>query len=423
MIEFWQKANFIRRLLIIAGVGLALRLAWAALVPVIPLSDSYIYWITSQNIVNHGTYGIEHDRPFSYWPVGTSGIYALGYQIFGINLIAVQILNILAGLSVIITTGLLARLWFGETVGLLAAAIICLWPSLIFYSTIMASEVFFMAFVNIALLAWYSQKSNFLFRGFVAGSAFAISIYVRPIALLVPIVLAVIDVVRRPATFRKTAFLATISVAIAALALAPWVKRNFDVHDAFVIVSTNGAPNLWMGNNPESNGGYMPLPKSVESMNEIERAEYLGDIAKDYILNHPLRTTLVSINRIFTTHARETIAVVWNEEGIRHRFGNFALTPLKAIATLYWYLALGAALFGILLFTKTGIASGRFTSFLQQVSHPAVVLFAYYTVVHAIVVGGDRYHFPSIPLVAILAAFALVTRMRPKLLKFRNPKI
>jgi hypothetical protein len=39
--------------------------------------------------------------------------------------------------------------------------------------------------------------------------------------------------------------------------------------------------------------------------------------------------------------------------------------------------------------------------------HPALLAWAYFAFVHAATVGADRYHFPSIPFIAILAGIAI----------------
>ena len=40
---------------------------------------------------------------------------------------------------------------------------------------------------------------------------------------------------------------------------------------------------------------------------------------------------------------------------------------------------------------------------------PAIVLWTYFAVLHAIIVAGDRYHYPSVPPIAALAGLALAT--------------
>ena len=73
----WNAVSFNRRLAALVGLGLALRMLWALVMPVIPESDSYVYWVTAGNLADHGVFGMTPDDPFSYWPVGASAIYAV----------------------------------------------------------------------------------------------------------------------------------------------------------------------------------------------------------------------------------------------------------------------------------------------------------------------------------------------------------
>ena len=45
----------------------------------------------------------------------------------------------------------------------------------------------------------------------------------------------------------------------------------------------------------------------------------------------------------------------------------------------------------------------------RMLFHPTVLLWGYFGSVHAVIVIQDRYHFPSIPLIAALAAFSLAS--------------
>ena len=403
----WRSLSFTRKLGAIVAAGLILRLIWALIIPVEPVSDSNIYWVTSQNIAEHGVYGVTPQEPFSYWPVGAAGVYAAAYKILGVNFISVQTINLIAGLLVIVTTGLLARRWFGEGAGLIAAAIIAFWPSLIMFTTILASEVFFMLFANIALLAQRSDSKRWIVYAVIAGVAIVSATYVRPIALLFPAVFLAIDIIARKRLSVRPFLFASISLAVAGVLLAPWVMRNYDLHGEIVLVSTNGAPNLWMGNNPDSTGGYMPLPEFTKGMSEIERADALGEIAIDYMLENPPRTALMSVKRLIDTHKRETIAVVWNEQSLIDRFGDGILLPAKLAASGYWIAILAAGLAGAGMVAAGALQQNKPLDRLAALAHPAVVLWAYYIAVHSIIVSGDRYHFPSIPLAAIMASVAL----------------
>jgi hypothetical protein len=185
-----------------------------------------------------------------------------------------------------------------------------------------------------------------------------------------------------------------------AIIIAPWSYRNTQLFGQFTLLSTNNGAVLWMGNNPKSKGGYMPLPEETKGMNESQRNQYLKSLAKEYIKEEPLVFIQRCIIRLIDTHSRESIGVAWNKKGLISRYGSSILLPLKIISQLYWLLALGLSLIGIIIL-------GKQHGWLNVIIHPTVVIWVYLAGVHVVIISNDRYHFASIPMIAILAALAL----------------
>ena len=124
-----------------------------------------------------------------------------------------------------------------------------------------------------------------------------------------------------------------------------------------------------------------------------------------YIIEHPGTFVLRSLTKAVQLHVRETIAITWNMEGIKRRFGESALFPLKLISQSFWTGSLLLALSGIaILVRRRGI--------LQTLASPAVLIWLYFMVVYSIFVVADRYHFPSHPFISILAAVAILSAAR-----------
>ena len=83
---------------------------------------------------------------------------------------------------------------------------------------------------------------------------------------------------------------------------------------------------------------------------------------------------------------------------------------LKAVSTLWWYAVLAAAAWGVVTLVRE---TGLWATLLV----PPVWLWGYYTGVHAVIVVGDRYHMPAIPMIGLLAALgiaALISRRSPQ---------
>jgi hypothetical protein len=396
-----------RQILFMACLAIAVRVIWAVVIPTFPLSDSHAYDVFAQNIVEHGVYGWKADEPSAYWPVGTSAIYALLFGIFGHVYWPIVILNIVLSVAIIATTMRIARrLYPGyPIIAGIAGALLAFWPSLIMYVTVLASELPFIAAVMIAIDAWTGRDKSMLWRGLIAGFFFAVASYVRPTALLLPLVLGLQLLVTRDSVRRALTMTAVTYLTMAVL-IAPWTARNYGLFGAFVPISTNGGANLWMGNHLGSAGTYTKPPEYVDGLDEYTRNKVLGQEAVAYIKSDIPVFLIGSLKRLWATHNRETIAIAWNESGIERALGPSAKLPLKLLATSYWLVLLLLALAGIVLRFRAS------TSILNFASDPILLLWVYFATTHAIIVASDRYHFPSIPAVAIFAAITFHSRLQ-----------
>ena len=386
---------FRRRLMALVALALALRIVWAIAVPVRPVSDPAAYDVFARGLAAGEGYGWKAGEPSAYWPVGTAAAYGALYAVFGVSAVPVVVLNILLGGAIVLLTALVARRWFGERAALFAAAATALWPSLIAFTTVIASELPFITLLLLGVRLWER-------RGFVSavapGLVFAAAALVRPQALIVPGVLAVGDLLRREPA-RATLLRAVVAGAVMTAAILPWSFRNQRELGSFVLISTNGGANFWMGNNPASRGAYMPLPSWTIGMDEVTRDRELGRAAKAYIQAEPVAFAARTAKKLVALHDRETIGAAWNP-GLRERFGAAAERAFKGLATVFWWAALGLSLAGAaVLLARDGVRAWA--------GHPAVALWACLALTHAAIVVQDRYHFPAIPCVAALAGLAV----------------
>lgn len=386
-------------------LAFVLRALWALLIPVDPVSDSAAYSIFATNITEHGVYGFSPDQPGAYWAVGTAAIYAGAYMLFGTgSAFGVVAVNLLSALVVVWLLHDLGRRWFGETEGRIAALLFALWPMAIQFTTILASEIHFMALTLAALACWEraGRSAGGIVFLLLSGLFFAGTTYVRPVALLIPAALALAVVLRAPRAAPGAILKAVVTTALIFALVAPWSARNERVFGEPVFMSTNFWPNFWMGNHPGTDGEYARLPAETGDMTEIERAEHMKALALTDLRADPAGFVWRTVWKAVKLHERETIGVVWNEGGIAALVGGLGVTALKLVSTAWWYAVLIAALAGIVVLARR---QGAWTTLICT----PVWIWGYFTGVHAVIVVGDRYHMPAIPLIAVLAAVALST--------------
>lgn len=390
---------------LIAGVALLLRLVWAALVPIEPVSDSVLYDGFAKSIAFGKGYAFPGGDLTVYWPVGAPAVYAAIYKVFGTGGWAAAVFQALLGAVIVALTWRLAHRYAGERAAGLAGWLVALWPLLIEFTTILASELIFVALVLAALNVWASARLRPLVRAFWWGALIAAATYVRPTAWPMLVIFPVCGwLVDRQ--WRSAGLSLGVSILTAALLFAPWVYRNYQLFDRFVLVAANGGPNLWMGNNPDANGGYMPLPDR-SFVNEVERDRFYGAEAVAFIKSHPIQYLKLALRRAVMTYDRETIGVVWNETGISRQFGSGAMQPLKLLSTVYWL--------PMLLLGAWGVWRSWRGRHIRQV-WPVLAALVFFAAVPVLTVAQDRYHVPIDPLLAIFVGwgvFGFAGRGRP----------
>jgi 4-amino-4-deoxy-L-arabinose transferase-like glycosyltransferase len=395
MTSFWTRP------LPIIAVALLFRLAWAAFVPVEPISDGILYDAFAKSIVAGQGYAFADGTMTEYWPVGTSAIYALFYLVFGQHPWVLPTFQAFLGAYIVYLTWRLAEHTFGAKVAAVAAWLTASWPLLIEFTTINASELLFIALVLMALNIWIPNRIPPTFRMILWGACIAAATYVRPTALPVVIAFPAIQwmIDRNGRALIRSVL---ISALTASLLFAPWSYRSLALFDRFVLVSANGGVNLWMGNNPDSTGGYMELPGRQFST-EVDRDHFYGGEAVKFILARPLKYAVLSMKRAVTTFDRETIGIVWNQKALAAKYQDITLSIMKRISSAYWWVLLVAGIAGAVL-------AMRRQRFLQ--CWPVLAALAYFSAFPILTVAMDRYHVPIDPLLAIFAAYAFCSIKR-----------
>lgn len=388
-----QTAAMRRTVLWPVVVAIAARIVWALLVPVHSMSDAAMYDAFARQIAAGRGYVFPDGTVTAYWPVGAGALYGGVYRLFGPSAAGVVGVNLLMGTALAGVTAALAGKRFGARAGLAAGLLVALWPVWIEFTTVLSSELPCVLFLMLALLVRVLDRPGPVARAALSTACLVASAYMRPIVLpLVPL-LPVLDLLQHR-DWRRTARELLGALVVTALLITPWALRNRAAFGHPVPISTNFGPNLWMGNNDRSNGGYMGLPTAGVPTNEVARDAYFKRQATNFIKAHPGRFVALCLARIRLSFDRETIGLAWNEEGV----ADAVKTPLKLLSTLYWY---ALALLGLAGFALLVERSWR------QFFDPLTATVALVVAVAVLVVGMDRYHVVADPVLAIWAAVAL----------------
>src|SRR5207237_889188 len=151
----------------------------------------------ARNLASGYGYVWEPGIPTAFWPVGTSFLFSLLYRLFGFDFGPIVVMNVILGVGIVAAVMILARRWFGDSISVMAGLIVALWPTLVEFTTIPASEL---PFIFLVLGAWVAMSDEFrpiLPVAIIGGLFLAAASFVRPTALGLLPVLAI------PRAFRR----------------------------------------------------------------------------------------------------------------------------------------------------------------------------------------------------------------------------
>jgi hypothetical protein len=325
--------------------------------------------------------------------------YPLLIALCGGSVRAVRVLQALLDTSTVLAVFLLSKRFLNDgadsfPASLFAAALIAINPFLIYFSGLILSETLFTAMLVWGMLLLIGPTDDD--RGWPGVSWFCgalllvLSIYARPSALALPVILAAAGAM---ALGRRGWMGLVLVFVLTWVALLPWAARNArpDVLGRWIWGTTNSGITAYDGWNPHASGAsdqtFVREMPELRTMSEVQRSDYLGRLARQFVVAHPGRAIeLVAIK----------LLRIWSPMPLSEQFGSAA----------YRWLALGYAVpFDLLVLA--GLIRGK-------LGRPAKVFLLipaiYLTAVHTASVGSLRYLLPAVGPMAVLAG-SLVSGM------------
>ena len=391
------------------ALAFALRLAWVIFSDWQPgtSDDAFRYDFTARALLDGSGYVHVNGAPTAFWPPGYTLLLAATYGVSGGSVLAAQLLNVVLGTATVGITYLIGRRTVGPRAGLLGAAIVACFPSLIFFTAVTLSETAFtfFALLGIYLIVVDAQRegSRNLRLLLGAGLILGFATLVRGQALLLPLVIVpfwLASGLRWPAIIPK---LVVLALGIG-LIVTPWTIRNAIELDSPVLISTNAGVNFWMGHNPNA-GGALDLAAGNElvfrhpELTTVEREVRINiEGFRDglaYAAGHPARELVLPFRKLFWLYYNDEEGLKWNEgHGAQPFLSGAARQALTALSNVYYFAVAGFLLLGAPLWLSLR-RPGRLL---------LVSLLAYWTLVHLVFFGDPRFHAPIMPIVALLAA-------------------
>jgi len=211
-----------RWLLVIFGVALAARLAYALAAPPPPVADETCYDALARSLASGDGY-VEDGTPTAYWTVGCSGLIAASYILFGFHYFPIIIFQAVLGAATAALTWRLASLFLSESPARAAGLIVALLPSQVAYAARLYPAVAFgfIAVITSYLIIKYTRLYITAIVGLLTGAG-ALG---APVALTLPAAFFAIDLLLRR-NWKLALSRVLIVGAAAAAVVAPWTYRN-----------------------------------------------------------------------------------------------------------------------------------------------------------------------------------------------------
>ena len=395
--------NISRKLLAILVLAAVLRIFALAII-----RDAHVPWVyefeeIAINLAESGEYaysfyGLSETQPSSFLPPVYPLLLAALLKLSAGELTLLAPLQILLScLSVYVLFLLVQALSGGKVPALLASLMMAVYPPLIVNSVLPSTVTLETLFVLVGLLITLLAAQRSPVFGLVAGINLAAAGLTRsPWLLLIPIAFIWSLWVARNGTARR--YLLPVLILLgAAITLAPWIYFNQQTHGAWLLGSTNGGMNFWIGNNPQATGEFIfptqidrPLVMQTVDWSELERDQFFYQQGFDYLREHPIESANLAIRKLtYFIFFRPSIGSSYQATEIQ-----VGLASKLFIAA--WLAILPFGIFGIL---KTWTQDrGHFLLLSAFVSQGVVAMLFF---------AGTRFRTPLDPLVILWAALGL----------------
>lgn len=390
---------------IVLAVALALRLGWAISRPV---DDAAIAQLPDQREYLEIARSVLRGEGFSFTdPRFGQRVYAYrtpGYPLLlaatGANVRIARIVQAILDTSSVLAVYLLARRWLVPGASVFAAALVAFNPFLVYFSGLILTETLFTTMLAWGMLLITSSRALPWLAG---GVILAASALVRPGALPLPVILAVLAALAtnrqpEPAYDRRRRLprfpgfprlpVGTSMLLLTILVLLPWAIRNQRVLGQWIWTSTNAGITRYDGFNPDATGAsdqsFVQAMPHLRSMSETDRNEYLAREATHFVRTRPLDSVKLAWAKVLRT---------WSPRPLSSEFSR----------TSYVVVALAYSVPFFALFVLGWLTSPMPATAKLFLAAPA----AYLTVAAALSVGSLRYRIPAeVPMAVVAASVA-----------------
>jgi len=344
----------------------------------------------------------EDGYPTARFPPGYPFFLSSIYRVLGHHNLWAKIANVILSFFLCFLTYRVAKRIKNHHTPQIVLLILCFFPSQIYFTPLLASEILFtfLFLLVLCFLIIQLKENRRLFFLIFSGVLLGLATLTRGVLLVFPLVILFFFLTFEKKGFLKEFLIITFSMF---LILLPWMLRNQQKFGNFTL-STNIGASLWVGNNPKSSGdGICPddsefknIPPDPET--QIETDRLCLSLALDYIKRNPISFLKLGIRKLINLIATDMFPVenMLKDLGEKLKWNKYII--LAVVAQTYYLLNFFWFGWGVFLYLKR-----KKIRILSLLFYTIV----YWMAIHFVFFGMDRFHFPVVPISVIFSAFAL----------------
>ncbi len=408
--------NYRKIIVAILLIAFFVRLGWILAVPTQPISDFKEFDRLATSLVSGKGYTALTGQPTAYRPPGYIFFLAGVYAIFGHDILIARLSNAILGVLTCWLTFLLAVELFNRRTAIIAASLMAIFPSLIAWANILATENLFIPMLLGIIITFINAAKGEHIRWpwlILCGLLCGISVLIRPTALLLPgtmvialiIITGIKNMVRQGINSLAKPAVITISLyLLVGIIILPWTIRNERVFGHFVLISTEGGITFLAGHNEGSLSAEYSLEGPVfntlnaENLDEISYDQHAYQLAFQFIREHPELEARLLFHKLFNFFKDDVSGFTYNEQSALTPLPHWLVVATKGSAEIFYLSVLALAVASV--FLKGG-DQDRWYLIL-------IVIIIGWTVFHLAYYGKDRFRLPLAPALAMLAATTIL---------------
>ena len=359
----------------------------------IPVGDAYVYDGLAVSISQGNGYVNNNGSPHSLYPPFYPFFLSIIYTFFGHSYFAVKVIQSMIGAFSCVLIYLIGKKAIGAAAGGIAAFISIFYLPFVKSAGLLLTELLFTFLLCLIVFYLLKIQEKMKFKNcIILGLLLGIASLTKSVMVLFPFFAMPVFVYLREKGFLDRLKGYIVVLLFFSLSIAPWIVRNYNVYDGFVLTSAGGGLGLYSSYCPGGGGifGFIAAPDDsvVVEANRISspvlRSHFFIKKTFEFIANNPKKVFVLELKKILYLWAP------FDWEIVGGRWFNFVYVAMLPFFVL-----------------------GIIMSFKQLIRIFTILLpIIYFQIMTLIFYGSPRFRLPIEPFLFILAVSGILQSWR-----------